>query len=496
MTLRSTLRVVGPFLGAAGVILLLATLLSAIYFTALDPKWITCLSGIVFASVLALVSRSSRAEWIIKRRTAQLASFRERLAKETVLRTRAQELLALMKTSVHYLDQEMPAMLAYINADLSFRYHNRAFRTFRGLSGENIDGHHLREVVGVSAYADIEENAKQALLGNTVRFEGTQKTLGNTIFRLSTQFLPHFGEGGKVLGFFVVQTDITASRDLLPIARSHDKSRAQTVHAGAGPEDRADWGDPAARIHAALENDEFSLYCQSIVPIAHVSTALPFHEVLIRMKEEEKNLILPGSFLPFAEEHGMLPSLDRWVITHLLKWASTTPDRQEAIFSINISRATIGDPDFPGFVRKQLELYPRHGIHLCLELTMVDTATLQAAVANLIHQLKPAGCLFALSGIGPDPVATEFLERMKVDYLKISGDIILNILRNPQDLAKLVEINRVAHTLKMGTIAEFVESEQTLLKLRELKVDLAQGFGISRPRPLDDLAHPKQRLVS
>jgi PAS domain S-box-containing protein len=493
VNLRSTFKVLSPFLGAVGVIALLATLLSAIYYTALDPRWVTFLSGILVASILALASRASRAEWIVKRRTVQLLSFREKLAKEIVLRTRAQESLALMKTSVHYLDQEMPAMLAYVNSDLCFRYHNRAFRTFRGVRSDHIDGRHLREVVGAATYADMEESAKQALSGTTVRFEGTQRALGNTIFRLSTQFLPHFGEGGKVLGFFAVQTDITASKDLVPVARSHEKPN---VPAHAGAEDLADWDDPAGRIRAALENDEFCLYCQSIVPTALVSTALPFYEVLIRMKEEEQNLILPGSFLPFAEEHGMLPSLDRWVIGHLLNWASTTPDRREAIFSINISRATIGDPDFPTYVREQLRLHPRHGIHVCFELTMVDVVTLQAAVANLIHQLKPDGCLFALSGIGPDPVDADFLQRMRVDYLKISGGTILNILRDPLDLAKVVEINRVAHTMGIGTIAEFVESEQTLIKLRELKVDLAQGFGISRPQPLGDLTQPRQRRAS
>jgi len=496
LRLRSAINVMSAYLGALGVIVLLGMLLCAIYYTERDLKWVTFLSGVLFAAILALVSRASRAEWIIKRRTVQLTSFRERLAKETVLRARAQDALALLKTSVHYLDQEMPAMLAYVNSDLCFRYHNRAFRTFRGVRSDQIDGRHLREVVGAATYAEIEESAKQALLGTTMRFEGTQRALGNTIFRLSTQFLPHFGEGGKVLGFFAVQTDITASKDLVPIARSNDKLRAPTVHAGEAAEELADWDDPASRIRAALENDEFCLYCQSIVPTALVSTALPFYEVLIRMKEEEQNLILPGSFLPFAEEHGMLPSLDRWVIAHLLKWASTTPGHKEAIFSINISRATIGDPDFPGYVREQLNLHRRHGVHLCFELTMVDTVTLQAAVANLIHQLKPEGCLFALSGIGPDPVAVDFLERLKVDYLKISGDIVLNILRDPLDLARLVEINRVAHSMGIGTIAEFVESEQTLVKLREVKVDLAQGFGISRPQPLLDLAQPMKNLAS
>jgi EAL domain-containing protein (putative c-di-GMP-specific phosphodiesterase class I) len=85
---------------------------------------------------------------------------------------------------------------------------------------------------------------------------------------------------------------------------------------------------------------------------------------------------------------------------------------------------------------------------------------------------------------------------MRVDYLKLSGDIILNILRDPMDLAKVTAINRLAHTMGIRTIAEFVESDQTLAKLRELQVDLAHGFGISRPRPLDELTQSRRPEVS
>jgi PAS domain-containing protein len=117
--------------------------------------------------------------------------------------------------NVHYLDQEMPAMLAYVDAEQRYRYHNRAFRAILRVRSENTEGRHLREVLGATTYAEIEDSAKQALSGCTVRFERTQRPADNTVFRLSNQFLPHFGDGGKVFGFFAVQTDITALKDLL-----------------------------------------------------------------------------------------------------------------------------------------------------------------------------------------------------------------------------------------------------------------------------------------
>jgi PAS domain S-box-containing protein len=488
---RTAFATVSPYLGALGVVGLLAMLLGTIYYTWLDLQWVTFLSGILCAAILALVSRASRAEWTIRRRTAQNFSLREKLSKELILRARAEEALALVKSGVHYLDQEMPAMLAYVNAEQCFQYHNRAFRTFLGIQSNKIDGRHMREVLGAANYAAIEDGAKQALSGSSVRFEGTQRARGNTVFRLSTQFLPHFGDGGKVLGFFSVQTDITASKDLVAIAPSKpvhaEKSHAQKASVTAVIDVTSDWNDPAGRLRAALDNDEFCLYCQSIVPTALTSKALPFYEVLIRLKEEEQNLIQPGSFLPFAEEHGMIPALDRWVVRHLLKWAGNTPARQKAIYSVNLSGLTICDRDFPGFMREQLRSHPLNGNHLCFEFSEIDALAHESDAANLVGQLKPLGCLFAMSGIGANPLSVDLLKRMPVDYLKISGDLILNILRNPADLAKVTAINRAAHSKGIGTIAEFVESAQTLAKLRELEVDLAQGFGISRPRPLEEL---------
>ncbi len=142
----------------------------------------------------------------------------------------------------------------------------------------------------------------------------------------------------------------------------------------------------------------------------------------------------------------MLPALDRWVVRHLLNWVSNTPDLQKAIYSINISGVTISDTDFPEFVREQLRSHPLHGTRICFELAETEAMARQAEVANLIRQLKPEGWLFALSGIGRNPVSVDLLKRISVDYLKISGDIILNILRDPVDLAKVTAINRVART--------------------------------------------------
>ncbi len=197
MKYRAAFMSVSPYLGAIGAVVLLAMLLGTIYFPRLELRWVPFIAGILVASILALVSRTSRAELTILRRTAQLCSAREKLAKEIILRARAEEALCLVKTHVHYLDQEMPAMLTHVDAEQRYRYHNCAFRAFMGLRSENIDGRNLREVLGAATYAKIEDGAEQALSVRTVLFERTQPAAGNTVFRLSTQFLPHFGDGAE-----------------------------------------------------------------------------------------------------------------------------------------------------------------------------------------------------------------------------------------------------------------------------------------------------------
>src|SRR6202040_3457587 len=106
---------------------------------------------------------------------------------------------------------------------------------------------------------------------------------------------------------------------------------------------------------------------------------------------------------------------------------SGTKDLQKAIYSINLSGASISDPEFPAFVREQFRLHPLQGTQICFELPEVEALSRPVEAANLIRQLKPDGCLFALSGVGREPLSVDLLKRMRVDFLKISGDIILNI---------------------------------------------------------------------
>jgi EAL domain-containing protein (putative c-di-GMP-specific phosphodiesterase class I) len=243
------------------------------------------------------------------------------------------------------------------------------------------------------------------------------------------------------------------------------------------------------RLRSALDNDEFCLYCQTIRPLDAGSATheAPFYEILIRLREEEEGLMPPGAFLPLAEEYGLLPDLDRWVVRHVIEWSRAKPERQAITFAINISAATISNPDFADYVAGELQRQGASGSLLCFEIADADAYSRRKDIARLISTLGPTGCRTTLSGFGQSAESFSLLKHIAVDFLKIDGDIILDLHRNPVALTKLKAIMRVAQATNRRTIAEFVESEETLATLREFGVDYAQGFGIGLPRPLSDL---------
>ncbi len=195
----------------------------------------------------------------------------------------------------------------------------------------------------------------------------------------------------------------------------------------------------------------------------------------------------PGAFLPLAEEYGLLPELDQWVVKSVLQWAGGKSARQAARYSINVSAPTLDKADFGDFVAGELRRRELKGALLCFEIQEADALTHREEAARLVTRLAEAGCGTILCGFGKTATSFGLLRHLKVDYLKIDGDIVLGLTRNPMDLIKLKAIARVARSTSRRTIAEFVESDATLAKLREYGVDYAQGFGIARPVALSDL---------
>ncbi|MBI5625758.1 MAG: EAL domain-containing protein [Nitrosomonadales bacterium] len=505
MQVRNLIRAVRPFISAMAVIATAAVLVFTMYFTELGPQWIMFLAGILVAAILAEATRVSRAEWVTMRRTAQLASVKDKLDRETQLRKRAEAAIAAGKPRLHLIDEALPTMVAFIDVEGKCQYHNRAFMKWLRLRPEQINGRHMREVLGAKVYQETATAVRQSLDGHPVHYDRTQTMPDGAVYRLSVEHIPQFGEDGKVAGFHMLINDITAPGDVHVPAQPEPKGVA---HAASGADMHVSAHDGKAsqdmyvnlvteqvigeknisRIKAAIENGAFRLFCQLITPITVDAGEAEHYEILVRLIEEEEKLIPPGAFFPLADKYGLMPNLDRWVVQHVTEWASRQYSKDEkrnsSMYFINVSGATIGDPGFPEFLQLTLQEHGLPGAVLCFEIPNSELALRAPVVAEFARQIEHHGCRLAISGFGRDKILFDLIRGFRVEFFKIDGSIIFDILRDPVALARITAINRVAKKIGVKTIAELVESEETIKTLKEIGIDFAQGFAISRPRPL------------
>ncbi len=240
----------------------------------------------------------------------------------------------------------------------------------------------------------------------------------------------------------------------------------------------------ASRISQALESDWFCLYVQPIAAITPAAQNGDYYEVLLRLRDEKGNLVLPMKFIPAAERYDLMHLVDRWVIRTLFRnWTRVVGDKQ-IMYGINLSGSSINDDQFINFLYEQFRLYSISPQCICFEITET------VAIANLnkgkqfIESLQRMGCSFALDDFGVGMSSFAYLKSLPVDYLKIDGSFIRNIIENPLDNAIVTAMTHFSSVMGIKTIAEFVENDAILERIRALGIDYAQGNGIALPRPL------------
>jgi EAL domain-containing protein (putative c-di-GMP-specific phosphodiesterase class I) len=239
------------------------------------------------------------------------------------------------------------------------------------------------------------------------------------------------------------------------------------------------------RLQKAMRERRIVLYGQEIAPLAAPADR-PHLEVLMRLVDEEGALVPPMAFIPAAERFHMMAELDRHVMKLAFShWSRThAADRAPPLYAINLSGASIGDGSFLPFVREQLARYGVPGRCVCFEITETSAiANLGNAVA-FIGALKDLGCRFALDDFGSGMSSFGYLKQLAVDFLKIDGGFVRDVAEDPIDHAMVEAINRIGHVMGIRTIAESVENDAVIEKLRGIGVDYVQGYGIGRPQPL------------
>jgi EAL domain-containing protein (putative c-di-GMP-specific phosphodiesterase class I) len=243
------------------------------------------------------------------------------------------------------------------------------------------------------------------------------------------------------------------------------------------------------QINQALEEKRFRLFCQPIAAIEPGRDEKGHYEILLRMLNEEGTLVLPAEFFPAAERYHLASKLDQWVITTAFDWLRHHPGLLDhlSMCSINQSGHSLGDAAFLEYVNREFERTGIPGNKICFEITETAAISNFASAGRLIADLKKRGCQFALDDFGSGLCSFAYLRALPVDFLKIDGAFVKDIVDDPIDLAMVKSINDMGHVLGKRTIAECVENQAILAKVREIGVDYAQGYGISAPRPLDEL---------
>ena len=246
------------------------------------------------------------------------------------------------------------------------------------------------------------------------------------------------------------------------------------------------------KITQALAENRFTLYCQAIQPLVAQADHVSHFEILIRMQDEQGNLIGPQNFIPAAERYQMMSAIDRWVIKNAftaLVEHNTTQQRQW-FFSINLSGQSLSDTDLLQFIittQQELALDP-HSI--CFEITETAAITKLSNAKNFISRLKKLGFRFALDDFGSGMSSFAYLRELNIDFLKIDGAFVKQISQNRIDYAMVSSINQIGQLMGLQTIAEFVENDSILQLLKDLQIDFAQGYCIDIPKPLP-ISSPK-----
>ncbi len=239
---------------------------------------------------------------------------------------------------------------------------------------------------------------------------------------------------------------------------------------------RAGEMDWISRLTQALDEERFVLYCHQARPL---HDDIPYREVLLRMRSDDDQIVSPMAFIPAAERHGLMADIDRWVIHAVLSRYRECPVGE--IVAINLSGASLSDKGLADFIVGQIREHEIDSRRLCFEITETAAIANLVSAMALIERLKSEGCLFALDDFGSGLSSFGYLKQLPVDFLKIDGVFVRDMLDNHFDRAMVESINHIGHVMGLKTIAEFVESERLLNQLVAMGVDYAQGYAISRP---------------
>lgn len=236
-----------------------------------------------------------------------------------------------------------------------------------------------------------------------------------------------------------------------------------------------------ANIAQAIEQQAFYLVKQPIKAIG--TTEISHYELLLRYTDEDGQSIPPGLFIPQAERHGVITLIERWVMGHIFAHYYHYFPEGETVVSINLSGISIGNKEFVTWLKALINSGDIPPKYICFEVTETSAISQLSQAIEFMTDMRALGVRFALDDFGSGVASFGYLKQLPIDFLKIDGSLIRNIITEPSDQAIVKAVDSIAKMMGMKTIAEFVENEQIETLLQEMGVDYVQGYGIGKPVP-------------
>lgn len=327
----------------------------------------------------------------------------------------------------------------------------------------------------VSAATEIAEKIIHSISSYDFSWEGNKFTIG-----VSIGIVPVTSQTGNI-NEVMKHADVACYT-----AREQGQNRSYVYnHSGNKPGHHHEEFHWASRISDALEQDRFKIYAQSIHPLDPASNNHTHIEILVRMEDENGRLLPPASFIPAAERYKLMGAVDQHVIRETFKFISAH-DHEGICFSINLSANSLNEDRLAAFIKQCMNEFEIQAGLICFEIPEASAVSNLIKTANLIEELSNEGFKFALDDFGGSLSSFNYLKDLPVDYLKIDGGFVRDMVDSKMDHAMVAAINQLGHDMGIRTIAEFVENDDIIEQIQLVGVDFAQGYGISRPKPLSD----------
>lgn len=243
------------------------------------------------------------------------------------------------------------------------------------------------------------------------------------------------------------------------------------------------------KIKEALNEDRFVLFYQPVFPVKGAA-GLPCSqhrkhiEILLRLSERDGRTVAPGVFIPAAERYNLMERVDEWVLRSAIKLLSEPEFSDIETCAINLSAASVTNSGIVSLISGLVSENNLDPGRLCFEITETAAISNLDQATQIIESLRKIGCRFALDDFGSGMASFSYLKYLPVDFLKIDGAFVRDMVSDPVDRAMVKAINDVGQVLGIATIAEFVENDEIVTELDRIGVNYAQGFGLAKPEAL------------